>query len=182
MEKTIRQCLKGNSRSQEKLYKHYYSYGKSITLRYSKCEQDASELLNDSFFKVFQKLDQYDNSRSFTAWFRRILVNTCIDKYKKRIPVELAHLDSALDVACIDDTLNALEAEEIIYLLQELPHNLRVTFNLYEIEGYSHHEIGQMLEVSTSTSRSNLTRAKIKLRQLLKKTSQHDTELERYSC
>jgi len=181
IKKLIGKCQKGDNRSQEKLYKHFYGYAKSITLRYAQNNEDASELVNDAFYSAFNHLDQYDHARDFKSWFRKIVVNKCIDKYKKRLPLITSDLEAAEEVVDIDHILNRLQAEELLQLLQELPHNLRITFNLYEIEGYSHKEIAQELEVSASTSRANLTRAKMKLRKQLEKTERHDQQLARYT-
>lgn len=179
-QKILSKCQKGEGRYQEKLYKLFYGYAKSICLRYAKNEDDACELLNDAFLSVFNNLMQFDSEREFKPWLRKIVVNKCIDKYKKRVPVDIADIELASEVPQIDNALNQLDAEAIIDLLQQLPHNLRVTFNLYEVEGYDHNEIAEKLEISPSSSRSNLTRAKLRLRQIIQKKPEY-AQLERYS-
>lgn len=181
LKKLIAKCRKGDHRSQEKLYQQFYGYAKSIALRYSQSHEDASELVNDAFFNAFKRIDQYDDARDFKSWFRKIVIHKCIDRYKKRLPLSTVDLDAAEEVVDIDHILDKLQAEELLALLQSLPHNLRITFNLYEVEGYTHQEIASQLEIPPSTSRANLTRAKLKLRKHLEITENHDQKLERYT-
>jgi RNA polymerase sigma-70 factor (ECF subfamily) len=157
--------MKGRLKDQEGLYKHFYGYVMGICLRYAKSKDEASEILNDSFLKVFNKLNTYDSSKLFKAWLRRITVNTAIDYYRRehkhdyQLPIEKA-IKEENDF----DVIDQLNTEDILKLLQKLPDNYRVVFNLYEIEGYSHDEIGEMLKIPVGTSKSNLSRAKQKLR------------------
>lgn len=164
----IRRCLEGESNAEEMLYKRYFSFAMSVCLRYTKDEGEAMETVNDSYMKVLDKLQEYDESRPFRAWYGKILVNSAIDNYRKR-----ARFSSPLsaDIAEGYEEMEAeieaeLSAEEIIALFRELPEQYRVTFNLYEIEGYSHDEIAEMLGITASTSRANLARAKKMLREL----------------
>lgn len=164
----IRRCLEGESNAEEMLYKRYFSFAMSVCLRYTKDEGEAMETVNDSYMKVLDKLQEYDESRPFRAWYGKILVNSAIDNYRKR-----ARFSSPLsaDIADGYEEMEAeieaeLSAEEIIALFRELPEQYRVTFNLYEIEGYSHDEIAEKLGITASTSRANLARAKKMLREL----------------
>lgn len=161
-------CLSGKSRCQELLYKRYFSFAMSICIRYAKTTDNAMEVVNDSYLKMFENLKSFDKSKPFKSWFARILVNTAIDDFRKsrkfnaNIAVdEVSNSDSREPE--IDEALNA---EDIISLFSLLPDNLRITFNLHEIEGYSHEEIGEMLGIEASSSRANLTRAKSLLRNL----------------
>jgi RNA polymerase sigma-70 factor (ECF subfamily) len=159
--KVIKGCIKGKSKYQELLYRQFYAYGMSICLRYAHCRDEAAEILNDGFLKIFQNISKFDFSQQFKPWLRRIMINTAIDNYRKN-QKHYNHLDETvvdeemLDVGLIND----LEINDIMKLLNELPENYRLTFNLYEIEGYSHQEIAQMLGIAEGTSRSNLTRAR----------------------
>jgi RNA polymerase sigma-70 factor (ECF subfamily) len=161
-------CKKGEVKFQELLYRQYFSFAMSIGIRYAGNPEDAIEIVNDSFLKVFDSLNEFDTSKPFKSWFAKILVNTAIDNYRKnqkheatvfldRIP-ENNEQDVRMDIE--------LDANDILKLFDELPDAYRVTFNLYEVEGYSHEEIGEMLGIATSTSRSNLARAKRMLRNL----------------
>jgi RNA polymerase sigma factor (sigma-70 family) len=161
----IQEAKKGHPKSLEVLYKHYYGYAMSIALRYSHSKDEACEIVNDSFMKVFEKLDQYNPENKFKGWFRRILINTSIDYYRRNakhsgiMDIEIAYTEG-LDPEIIDN----LAKEEIMGLLQALPDMLRIIFNLYEIEGYSHNEIAEQLGIPSSSSRTYLARAKQKLR------------------
>jgi RNA polymerase sigma factor (sigma-70 family) len=164
----IRGCRKQRRRYQELLYHQFYGFGMSICLRYAYSRDDAMEILNDSFMKVFESIKSFDESKPFKSWFRRILVNTALDHYranrKYRINMTLDELDP--DAGPTTDENLALDAGEILGLFDRIPAIYRITFNLYEVEGYSHEEIAGMLDVSPGTSRSNLSRAKKMLRGL----------------
>ncbi len=161
-------CQRGNPRSQRKLYEHFYGYAMSICLRYAQHREEAVEILNDAFFKVFTHLDQYNKGYPFQPWLRRILINTAIDYHRHlhNLPVCL-ELREALEVVVDDMPMPPLsEDEDVLPILQQLPPAYRIVFNLSVMEGYHHHEIAEMLGISASTSRSNLVRAKEKLRSL----------------
>jgi len=164
-------CLEGNMSSQERLYKRYFSFAMSICVRYTRDENEAMEIVNDSYMKVLERLNSYDNSRSFKLWYGKILINRAIDSYRKN-----AKHSSSLSISSITETEEhepeiemELSVNDILTLYNQIPENYKIAFNLYEIEGYSHEEIGQMMGVTTSTSRSNLTRAKKMLRELYNK-------------
>ncbi|HPE19514.1 MAG TPA: RNA polymerase sigma factor [Tenuifilaceae bacterium] len=167
----IEGCLSGKSRFQELLYRRYFSFAMSICVRYTKTPDDAMEVVNDSYLKMFDSLKSFDKSKPFKSWFARILVNTAIDNFRKSKKFN-SHF--AMDVMPDSDSQEPeidqeLNAEDIISLFSQLPDNLRITFNLHEIEGYSHQEIANMLGIETSSSRANLTRAKSMLRNLYSK-------------
>lgn len=171
-------CKQGKPKPQEMLYKHYYSYAMSICLQYSKNEEEAAEILNDSFFKVFTKIDKYETTQPFKTWFRRIIINTAIDYYRRNNKHTHVNIE---DVAPHEqeisvDALSKLSAEDILKLLQRLPENQRIVFNLFEIEGYGHEEIAEKLNIAPSTSRVHLLRAKQQLRQLVEKLFQYSNE------
>jgi RNA polymerase sigma factor (sigma-70 family) len=163
----IQGCKKKQLRYQEMLYKEFYSYGMSISLRYTYSKEEASEVLNDSFIKAFDKIKQYNTGQSFKGWLRRIIVNTAIDYYRKNKKYHnTLSIDRAEEPEYDQRALEQLQVEDILKLLNGLPELHRLTFNLYEIEGYKHDEIAAMLKISESTSRANLTRAKQRLREL----------------
>jgi RNA polymerase sigma-70 factor (ECF subfamily) len=166
----VNACIKGSRKHQELLYKRFYGYAMSVSMRYAGNSDEAAEIVNDSFLKVFGKIETFDQSKPFRAWLRRIVVNTSIDYYrrsKKNVP--FSDISYAASEESDTDAVDLLSAEEIYRIVQELPDPYRITFNLYEIEGFSHEEISAKLGIPEGTSRSNLSRAKIKLRQLVKK-------------
>lgn len=168
--KILKGCKKGRIKYQEMLYRKYYAYGMSITLRYTHSREEAIEVLNDSFLKVFENIHSFDENRSFKSWFRQITVNTSIDYYrrsKRMVPTD--HIDEHEANIFDDEQIEDMEVEDIIKLLNALPEQYRLIFNLYEIEGYKHSEIAQQIGISESTSRADLSRAKKMLRELFKK-------------
>ena len=166
MEKNLVQEAKaGSPRALERLYRHFYGYAMSIALRYSNSREEACEIVNDSFMKVFDKLDQYTEDSSFKGWFRRILINTSIDYYRKNVKYYAdMDIEKADQKICDPSVIDELSKEDILMLLRELPEMLRIIFNMYEIEGYSHNEIGEQLGIPASTCRTYLARAKQRLR------------------
>ncbi|MEL6924758.1 MAG: RNA polymerase sigma factor, partial [Bacteroidota bacterium] len=173
----IKACREGNRAGQRKLYELYFSYAMSIALRYTSNRTEAEEVLNDGFYKVFAKIDQYDPNYEFKKWLRSILVNSSIDyfrkykKYKTEIPGELPSVGSEKNVAWEN-----LLYEDILKHIKLLPPSYRVVFNLYAIDGYKHHEIAEQLNISIGTSKSNYSRARHLLQNYLSKSY----DLKRY--
>jgi len=165
----LKRCSKGDRKAQEHLYYSYFGYAMSIALRFSASREMAEEIVNDSFLKVFTKIEKHDTDKSFKAWLRRIVVNTAIDNNRKNLrnfdTIEL--IEERHD--SIDETIDFPNAEEIIALLQNLSPMYRMVFNLYVMEGYSHEEIAKEFNISVNTSRSNLSRAKERLIELVNK-------------
>ncbi|MEJ7694558.1 RNA polymerase sigma factor [Daejeonella sp.] len=168
-EELIQKCKQGNLRHQEKLYMHFYSYAMGVGLRYLSNRDDALEVVNDSFIKVFKSIDSFKNEQNFKPWLRKIVVNTALDRRRK----DLKHqnqmdLETAENVSFAPQAIAHLNSQDILKLLDALPMVQRTVFNMYEIDGYSHEEIGRMLLISASSSRVNLSRAKEKLREALR--------------
>ncbi len=175
LDKLIKKCSKGDRRAQEQLFKLYYGYAMGITLRYSDGKESASEIVNDSFLKVFKNIESYREDSEFRAWLRRIVVNTSLDYYRKNRKYEnQISLDLVSQDSVYDEVSDILDVEEVIIWLQQMPENFRVVFNLYEIEGYSHKEIADLIGMTESSSRSVLTRAKKMLRSLILEKQCHE--------
>jgi len=168
----FRRCLEGEPRAQELLYKRYFSFAMSLCMRYSRDKYEAMQIVNDSYMKVLRNIREFDSSKSFRSWYGRILINSAVDNYRRNLK-HSSHLQISNEMEADEEQEPSISAElsvnEILSLFNRLPDNYRLTFNLYEIEGYSHEEIGQILGISPSTSRSNLSRAKKMLRELYKK-------------
>ena len=164
-------CLKGKELHQEVLYKRYFSFAISICIRYTKDRNEAMEIVNDSYMKVLENLGEYDSSKSFKAWYSKILVNTSIDNYRRNLKhTNALSLENIIDTGEQEPVIDIeLSVNDILKIFSQLPENYKVTFNLFEIEGYSHEEIGKLLGVTTSTSRSNLARAKKMVREIYMK-------------
>lgn len=165
----IQQCKNGDLKHLEMLYKHFYGYAMGIALRYSNNRDDALEVANDAFIKVFDALKSYDSDKPFKAWLRRILVNTAIDKQRREQKHQNEDIERAAYLTSPTNIIEQLNANDILKLLAGLPPMHRTVFNLFEIDGYSHDEIAAMLNIPTSSSRVYLTRAKDKLRQIIGK-------------
>jgi RNA polymerase sigma factor (sigma-70 family) len=166
----VQGCSEGKAAFQERLYRRYFSFAMSIAIRYTRDETEAMEIVNDSYMKVLDSLGGYDATRSFKPWYGRIVVNTAIDAYRKNLKLKGAlSTDEYPDLEGSEPEIESdLTVTDILSLLNQLPANYKVVFNLYEIEGYTHEEIAVMTGVTTSTSRSTLTRAKKMIRHLYK--------------
>ena len=169
IKKWLRGCRKGNLESQRLLYRHFYGYGMSICLRYSKNREDALEVMNNGWLKIFNKIDRFDSDLPFRPWCRRILINSALDYYRKirSLPV-FTDLDHATEELSYEMPLPVVRSDEnILPIIQKLPPAYRLVFNLYVMEEYKHHEIADLLNISIGTSKSNLARAKEKLRTMI---------------
>ncbi len=160
----IEGCRDGNRQSQRKLYQHFYGYGLSLAFRYASNRLEAEEVFNDGFLKAFQHLDKYDSAYPFKPWLRKIIIHSAIDYFRKHkkhqvlIPFEN---ETELTTPVIID-----QEEDVLPIVQQLSPAYRLVFNLYVMEEYKHHEIAEMLGISVGTSKSNLARAKVKLKSL----------------
>jgi len=168
----IEGCQRGNRESQKMLYEHFYGYAMSICIRYSKTREEAREILNDGFMKVYTRMTTRDVNASFKSWLRRIMINSAIDHYRKHHKhYQLSNVDgSAARASAVEaDALHELSYEELIGLVQELSPGYRAVFNLYAIDGYTHEEIASQLDISVGTSKSNLFKAREHLKAAFKK-------------
>ena len=167
----LKECQHGNRRSQEQLYRQFYGYAMGICVRYSYSRDEAVEILNDGFMKVFTRSDQYRTEVPFKMWLRRIMINTALDYYrlnlKHRYHEDIDQAGQLPDVEA--SVLDQLSYEELMEVVQLLTPAYRMVFNLYAIDGYTHEEIASQLTISIGTSKSNLARAREQLKQLLKR-------------
>lgn len=161
----IEECKRNKRSAQEKLYQMYYGYAMSISLPYSNNEDEAMEIVNDGFIKVFGNIRHYKKDRPFKRWFRKILINTAIDNFRSNRN-HYHHQDSEdLSVSDFNDNIiDAMSANEILNLVKCLPPAYKLVFNLYALEGYKHREIAEKLNISIGTSKSNLAKARNKLK------------------
>jgi RNA polymerase sigma-70 factor (ECF subfamily) len=168
LSKLINSCKNGDLRQQELLYKQFYGYALGVCMRYLNNREDALEAANDSFIKVFRSLASFNQEQSFKPWFRRILINTSLDYRRKAMRFsEALELTDTVAQTTHSCAIDQLSAQDILSLMKNLNDMQRTVFNLYEIDGYSHKEIGSMLNIPESSSRTYLTRAKQALQQLL---------------
>ena len=161
-------CKRGHAPSQEGLYRLYWSFAMSVCLRYAPSRDDALELAHDAFLKAFGTIAAFEAGRPFKPWFRQILVRAAVDRHRsvRRYLATIHPSDSPPEAAEAAGQVAALEADEILALLRALPDVQRDVFNLYEVEGYAHAEIADLLGIAEGTSRAYLTRAKARLQTL----------------
>ncbi len=166
----IRGCKQNDRKAQEALYKAYYKAMITICLRYTRNEDDAVEVLNSGFLKVFQNIQRYDQAQaSLYTWIRTIVVNSCLDFIRKKSRTEQHHeLNNASEVHVPAEVVSRMKASELLSLVRSLPPATAAVFNLYVIEGYSHKEIGSLLGISDGTSKWHLSEARKQLQQKIK--------------
>lgn len=154
------------------LYRHFYNYALTICLRYAASRDEAREILNDAFVKIFSRIDRYTGQGAFKIWLGRVVVNTAIDRYRALCRERVAEPpDETAPVDCSPSVLDYLYHEDLIQLVQQLPPSYRLAFNLHVVEGYTHDEIAEMLNIQVGTSKTNLMKAKEKLKRLILITS-----------
>ncbi|RPE13638.1 RNA polymerase sigma factor [Chitinophaga lutea] len=158
----IEGCRQWKRGSQEALYRQFFGYAMAICLRYANNKNEAIEILNDGFLKIFNHINSYDTSRPFKSWLSKIMANTAIDHLRSRKKISFAEdISQAYDLGVTDDkALDKLSYDEILLLVQNLPPAYKTVFNLYVMEGFQHQEIAAMLGISEGTSKSNLFKAK----------------------
>lgn len=169
----VNACRKGNPRAQRKLFKHFYSTVMAICMRYAGNSDEADDMLNDGFLKVFSNLDKYEDTGSFEGWMKRVVRNAALDyrrKYDKK--VDLVDIDEVSDSQMADyhvnDAISRMSSQEMVNLIQQLPPVTRVVFNLFVFEGFSHAEIAQQLNISENTSAWHVNNARTRLKNAIK--------------
>eukprot|EP00746_Dinoflagellata_sp_MGD_P050508 gnl/MRDRNA2_/MRDRNA2_22647_c0_seq1.p1 gnl/MRDRNA2_/MRDRNA2_22647_c0~~gnl/MRDRNA2_/MRDRNA2_22647_c0_seq1.p1 ORF type:complete len:189 (-),score=16.70 gnl/MRDRNA2_/MRDRNA2_22647_c0_seq1:70-636(-) len=162
-------CCKGDARCQKLLYDTYSRKMMGICLRYASDEVEAQDVLQDGFVKVFEKVGTFKGKGSFEGWMRRIFVNTALDYYRRQKEMRNSvDVDSVSYMLPADDhILENLAAQELLEILKRIPVGYRTVFNLYAIEGYTHKEIAEELEITVNTSKSQYSRAKGYLRKIV---------------
>ncbi|MFK7970182.1 MAG: RNA polymerase sigma factor [Bacteroidia bacterium] len=157
----VTRCQKCDRTAQHTLYTRYAPDLLAVCYRYAKDRDEAEDILQEGFVKIFQKIARYEFQGSFEGWMRRIVVNTAIDHIRRNKKRQLeTDIDEAREVFVAEGAIGQLELEYLYEIIQELPPGYRLVFNLYAIEGYSHKEIGEQMGITESTSRSQYTRAR----------------------
>ncbi len=167
----LQACKKGNTRAQEALYHRYKAKLFGVCLRYADSYQEAEDFLQDGFIQIYKDIYQFKPFGSLEGWLRRVVVNVALQHIRKK-----KRLFSTTDITPFenyfqgrDDPWTDLCAKNLVRMIQSLPDGYRTVFNLYVIEGYSHQEIADKLNISEGTSKSQLSRAKAVLREMIKK-------------
>lgn len=163
LEQIINDCKKNDSKAQEQLYRQYAPKLFSVCLKYSRNQVEAQDNLQDGFLLVFQKIEQFNFKGSFDGWIKRLFINHIIQQYRTKTFLNTIEEDIADEVEIeFDDTVSV---EFLIQIVQDLPDRYRLVFNLFVFENFSHQEIADALKISVGTSKSNLSRAKMILKE-----------------
>lgn len=163
LEQLIERCKKNDAKAQSQIYKLYASKLFSLSLKYSRNYAEAEDNLQDAFVTIFKKIEQFKGKGSLEGWMKRITVNTALQCYRSVGVFDIINEDQIEDVNIeIDD--DSISIEFLLQLIQGLPDRYRLVFNLYVLDDYSHKEIADMLNISTGTSKSNLARARMILK------------------
>ncbi len=168
---SLKACINGDRKAQKQLYEKFAPRLFGTCLRYAKNSTDAEDILQEGFIKIFKYLNDFRNEGHLEGWMRKIMVTTALNFYKRKSLLNKnIDLDNINPVSVTEpDAVSMLSKEELLSLVQQLPDGYRIVFNLYSIEGYSHKKIGEMLNISINTSKSQLARARISLQQKIHK-------------
>jgi RNA polymerase sigma factor (sigma-70 family) len=170
LEQLLDGCKNANRLSQKRLYQQFYGYGMSISMRYGQTREEAQEICQDSFVKIFSKIGDCASLGAFKGWMRRIFVNTGIDYYRKfqKSQPFLDDLDKAIGISDMPFSgLDAISIDEKLKMVSELPPAYRMAFNLYAIEGFTTTEIAESLQIAEGTVRGNLAKARFRLQKMI---------------
>ena len=160
-------CRQNKRASQQRLFAVFYNYAMTIARRYAGNPETAEEVVNDAFFKVFTKISYLSKEQPFRLWFRRIIINTAIDRLRSRLDgLPSTELQPWHDVEMDAGIMEDLTREQIFALIDRLPPAYRTVFNLFVVDGFSHEEIAATLGITAGTSKSNLARARQHLKTL----------------
>ncbi|EPR74574.1 RNA polymerase ECF-type sigma factor [Winogradskyella psychrotolerans RS-3] len=165
LDKLIENCIKQDAQAQSQLYKQYASKLFSLCLKYSKNYAEAEDNLHDAFLTIFNKIQQYNNKGSFEGWLKRIAINTALQRYREDVGVYDIVNEGNIEDVSVDINDDNVSIDFLLKIIQELPDRYRLVFNLYVLDGYSHVEISELIQISTGTSKSNLARARLILKQ-----------------
>lgn len=173
--KLIEACVKGDRLAQRNLYDIFSKRMYVVCLRYTKSQQEAEDVLQDSFIKIFKNLKGYRGESRLDYWIKRIVVNTALNSQRKKLYMyPMVDIDDVKNDYDHSKILSSFQMDELLNMIRELPTGCRTVFNMFAIEGYSHKEIAEMLEVSEGTSKSQFSRARKLLQEKIAKEDKAD--------
>lgn len=173
----VQGCVDQNRFYQKKLYERFARKMLAVAMSYSRDSYEAENIIQESFIKVFDNIKRYQPTGSLDGWVRRIVVNTATDYYRKKKRIKFSEVnieDEANHIGALD--FDSFAVKDILEAVQELPEGSRMVFTLYAIEGYTHKEIGETLDISVGTSKSQFSRARMLLQGKLKKNEQRESK------
>lgn len=165
LDQLIENCKSNDTKAQSELYKLFSSKLFTVCLKYSRNYAEAEDNLQDAFLTIFNKIEQYKSKGSFEGWLKRVTVNTVLQQYRKEKVFEIVN-ETLVDEVEVEIDEDDLSIDYLLKIIQQLPDRYRLVFNMYVLDGYSHKDIADLLEINIGTSKSNLARA----RQILKQT------------
>jgi RNA polymerase sigma-70 factor (ECF subfamily) len=174
LKELINDCKNNNRKAQEQLYRLYSGKLFAVCLKYSRNYAEAQDNLQDGFLIIFQKIGQYSFKGSFDGWLKRVMINNVLQQYRQQTFLSLVNEDIAEDYEIeLDD--DEISLDYLLKIIQELPDRYRLVFNLYVIDGYSHAEIAEMLNINIGTSKSNLARGRMILKEKIEQLKNEET-------
>ncbi len=168
----IKDCKRKKLKAQSELYKRYASVLFSVCLKYAPNYAEAEDILQDAFITIFDKIHQYENKGSFEGWLKRITINKALQRYRKQSVFNLINEEEIKETE-VEIEEDQVPLDFLLQIIQELPDRYRMVFNLYVLDGYSHKEIAQLLTISQGTSKSNLARARVILKEKIERSQHH---------
>ena len=175
LDQLIEECKKHNPKAQEQLYHLFSKKFFGLCLKYSSNYADAQDNLQDGFILLFKKIEQFSGKGSFEGWAKRVMINNALQKFKGVRFMEVLSDEIPDEIVTIEE--DNVPLDYLMKIIQELPEQYRIVFNLYVLDGYSHKEISEMLHLSTGTTKSNLHRARL----ILKEKLEHRIETNKAS-
>ena len=167
LDQLIKGCKRNDTQAQSQLYKLYASKLFSVCLKYSRNYVEAEDNLQDAYLTIFKKIGQFKSQGSLEGWMKRIAINTALQRYRSAGVFDIVNEDQIEDVTVeVDD--DDMSIDYLLNIIQDLPDRYRLVFNLYALDDYSHKEIAAMLTISVGTSKSNLARARLILKEKIK--------------
>lgn len=164
LEQLIQKCKNNDAKAQSDIYKLFSGKLFALSLKYSRNYAEAEDVLQDAFVTVFSKIEQYKGKGSFEGWLKRIVINTSLQRYREKGVFDIINEESLKEDVVVEVENDEIDIDFLLKKIQELPDRYRLVFNLYVLDGYSHKEISEILNISTGTTKSNLARARVILK------------------
>ncbi len=177
LEKLIQKCAKNDRKAQAEVYQLFSGKLFALCLKYSKNYTEAQDNLQDGFMTIFNKIGQYNSKGSFEGWMKRVMINTALQKYRSKSLLSLVN-EEIPDEVFVEVDEDSISLEYLLNIIQQLPDRYRMVFNLYVLDGYSHKEISKKLEITEGTSKSNLSRARLILKEKINENQHQITALK----
>ena len=177
LKKLIQRCAKNDRKAQAEVYQLFSGKLFALCLKYSKNYAQAQDNLQDGFITIFDKIGQYNHKGSFEGWMKRIVINTALQKYRTKSMLSLV-TEEIPDEVIVEVDEETVSLDYLLSIIQELPDRYRMVFNLYVLDGYSHKEIAKKLTITEGTSKSNLSRARLILREKLNGNEQTKIKMQ----